>query len=162
MNLVLLFMAILIHRLNRYLLKLNKPFVTVRKRSLRRLCFYTWLSFCSQWGCLDPGPGGRLGGSGQGGVFKPRPGRGCPGPGLGGPGPGWGVSRPRSRGMCIPACTESDPPPADGYCCGWYASYWNAFLLQDKVASISQIKCIVQFLRIALTDPNVNFQSLLL
>ena len=19
-------------------------------------------------------------------------------------------------------------PPADGYCCGWYASYWNAFL----------------------------------
>ena len=21
------------------------------------------------------------------------------------------------------------PPPADGYCCGWYASYWNVFLL---------------------------------
>ena len=20
--------------------------------------------------------------------------------------------------------------PRDGYCCGWYASYWNAFLLQ--------------------------------
>ena len=20
-------------------------------------------------------------------------------------------------------------PPRDGYCCGWYASYWNAFLL---------------------------------
>ena len=20
------------------------------------------------------------------------------------------------------------PPQADGYCCGWYASYWNAFL----------------------------------
>ena len=20
------------------------------------------------------------------------------------------------------------PQPADGYCCGWYASYWNAFL----------------------------------
>ena len=36
------------------------------------------------------------------------------------------VSRPTPRGA-IPACTEADPP--DGYCCGWYASYWNAFLL---------------------------------
>ena len=32
----------------------------------------------------------------------------------------------------IPACTEADTPPADGYCCGRYASYWNAFLLQFK------------------------------
>ena len=24
---------------------------------------------------------------------------------------------------------EQGPPPADGYCCGRYASYWNAFLL---------------------------------
>ena len=36
--------------------------------------------------------------------------------------------------VCITACTEADtprqnPPPADGYCCGRYASYWNAFLL---------------------------------
>ena len=23
------------------------------------------------------------------------------------------------------------PPKADGYCCGWYASYWNAFLLPN-------------------------------
>ena len=23
---------------------------------------------------------------------------------------------------------KTPPPPADGYCCGWYASYWNAFL----------------------------------
>ena len=22
------------------------------------------------------------------------------------------------------------PPPADGYCCGWYASYWHAFLCE--------------------------------
>ena len=28
----------------------------------------------------------------------------------------------------IPACTEADTPQ-DGYCCGRYASYWNAFLL---------------------------------
>ena len=59
--------------------------------------------------------------------------RGSPGPHPGGfsrltPG---GVSRPTPRGVCIPACTEADTPlpPADGYCCGWYASYWNAFLL---------------------------------
>ena len=32
----------------------------------------------------------------------------------------WGVS--------IPACTEADPPPPDGFCSGQYASYWNAFL----------------------------------
>ena len=47
--------------------------------------------------------------------------------------------------MCIPACTRTDlphpggadisqhalgktPPPRDGYYCGRYASYWNAFL----------------------------------
>ena len=30
---------------------------------------------------------------------------------------------------CVLACTEADPPPpADSYCCGRYASYWNAFL----------------------------------
>ena len=56
---------------------------------------------------------------------------GSPGPHLGGspgPHPG-GVSRP-TPGGCIPACTEADPPPPDGYCCGRYASYWNAFLFQ--------------------------------
>ena len=43
----------------------------------------------------------------------------------------WGVSRPRPSGVCIPACTDANtpPPPADGYCCGRYASYWNALLL---------------------------------
>ena len=25
------------------------------------------------------------------------------------------------------------PPPADGYCSGWYASYWNAFLFVNRV-----------------------------
>ena len=52
----------------------------------------------------------------------------------------WGVSRPTpgmspgqqmGGGVGIPACTEASTPPlpqADGYCCGRYASYWNAFL----------------------------------
>ena len=56
-----------------------------------------------------PRPRGRLG-SGWGG----------PGPGGGGPGPGlWGsVSQHALR----------QAPPADSYCCGRYAFYWNAFL----------------------------------
>ena len=28
----------------------------------------------------------------------------------------------------------ADTPPADGYCCGRYASYWNAFLFIDNNA----------------------------
>ena len=35
--------------------------------------------------------------------------RGCPGPGLGGSAQG-GVQA-QAKGMCIPACTEADPPP---------------------------------------------------
>ena len=53
----------------------------------------------------------------------------------------WGVSAPRGvfapevsapgEGLVSPACTEADTPSPgrDGYCCGRYASYWNAFLL---------------------------------
>ena len=71
------------------------PIFTARKPSLRRLCFYTCLLFCSQegggWsrprsrvqvkgsgqvGCLGPHPGGRLGGSGWEGGFRPTPGDG--------------------------------------------------------------------------------------
>ena len=43
------------------------------------------------------------------------------------PTPGGRVSR---SGGCIPAYTEADTP-ADGYCCGRYGSYWNAFLFLD-------------------------------
>ena len=106
--------------------------------------------FCSQGGSPGPHPGGRLG------VWRrespgPHPvGRlvglagGSPCPHLGGvskPTPrGMGVFRPTARGClqaqaqgCIPACTEADPPaPADGYCCGRYASYSNAFLFTDE------------------------------
>ena len=67
------------------------------------------------------------------GVARPRPGgdllEGYPGPGgvqvqaQGGcPGPGGCVSQYALRQTTPP------PPPADGYCCGQYASYWNAFL----------------------------------
>ena len=88
---------------------------TVRKPSLRRLCFYTCLSFCSQergvsrprlrgrlgglpGGCLGPGPEGGWG------LPGPRPGRGLPGPGRDG-----GVSRPRPRGV-YPSMHWGNPP----------------------------------------------------
>ena len=122
--------------------------ITARKRSLRRLCFYTCLSV--HWGGVlsGPGPGGGWGvwpggmsrsmprfevGGLAGGVqahtqggwmSRPTP-RGSRGNG--------GVSRPRP-GECIPACTEADTPPADGYFCGWYASYWNAFLSEPATS----------------------------
>ena len=47
-------------------------------------------------------------------------------------GSGWGDLQAHTRWVCIPACTEADPPPPhthtpDGYCCGQYASYWCFF-----------------------------------
>ena len=81
-------------------------------------------------GCLGPDPGGGWGGlrgSVQGGVQAQAQGV---------------VSRPKVGGVqaqvggvFIPVCTEADTPsPADGYCCGWYASYRNTFLFFDVLA----------------------------
>ena len=40
-----------------------------------------------------------------------------------------------SRGSLLPGWGFRNPPPpqADGYCCGRYASYWNAFLLFNSM-----------------------------
>ena len=70
-------------------------------------------------GVSRPTPRGEVEGSGWEGVSRSTPG------GL--QDHTWGVSKPRPRG-CISAYTEADTPQADGYCCGRYASYWNAFL----------------------------------
>ena len=35
-------------------------------------------------------------------------------------------------GGAAPGGCLVDTPPPDGYCCGRYASYWNAFLLMNK------------------------------
>ena len=44
------------------------------------------------------------------------------------PGPHQGGVQVQARAGFIPACTEADTTPqADGYCCGRYASDWNAF-----------------------------------
>ena len=39
----------------------------------------------------------------------------------------WGVSAPRGG-------VETPPPEADSNCYGWYASYWNAFLLSNYIS----------------------------
>ena len=51
----------------------------------------------------------------------------------------WGVPGPRGvsgrgeEGLVLGGAWSWGVPggdaPPDGYCCGWYASYWNAFLL---------------------------------
>ena len=33
----------------------------------------------------------------------------------------------------VPGPREGVETPRDGYCCGWYASYWNAFLFKVNV-----------------------------
>ena len=101
---------------------------TIRKRTLRRLCFYTCLSFCPQGGMSRPRPRGEFGGSGwgvsrprpegvvsrprpEGVVSRPRPEGWCPGPGSGGvEAQAWG---------CVSqhALRQTPPSPADGYCC---------------------------------------------
>ena len=137
--------------------------ITARGRSLRRLCFYTCLSFCPQWGGGIPAclagfqahtKGGSLGGSGLGeGVSRPTPkgevegdlvrltakgevdwdlARGVSA--LGGACSGgcllWGVPAPGGAYSGGYLLRGVEPPP-DGYWCGRYTSYWNAFLLKD-------------------------------
>ena len=80
--------------------------VTVRKRSLQRLCFYTCLSFCQQEGCLPQC------------MWDTPPGRHPPGQCM------LGYTPQCMLGYTLPsACWDRHD-----YCCGWYASYWNAFL----------------------------------
>ena len=74
-----------------------------------------------------PHPGGKLRGLVR---------EGSPGPHHGGgsrPTPR-GVSRPTPRGV-YPRMHWGRHPP-DGYCCGWYASYWNAFLFKIAYKSL--------------------------
>ena len=49
-------------------------------------------------------------------------------PGVPGPGGAWSRGVPGPGGAWSRGVPGGDPPPPDGYCCGWYASYWNAFL----------------------------------
>ena len=92
----------------------------------------------SGWGGVPgPHPRGRLRGL-AGGPPGPHPGgrlRGLAGRGVSGPTPGGGDCRTTPGGCPSPGpggvsqhALRQTPPQADGYCCGQYASYWNAFL----------------------------------
>ena len=99
------------------------------------LAIVTFLSVLFTGGGACPTGLPASGGSGPGGCLLG--GGGLVGPGgcllggglvLGGSGPGY---------------VETPPPQADGYCCGRYASYWNAFLSYQKYLvfkSISKIE----------------------
>ena len=50
-----------------------------------------------------------------------------------------GVSGPVHAGIRHP--TGRHPPPKDGYCCGRYASYWNAFLLIILLTPCNETLC---------------------
>ena len=97
---------------------------------LRRLCFYTCLSFCSQWGSasvhagIPPGPRTPPRDQAHPPEQTPPGSRHLP--------PGADIPRadnpPGSRHPPPLSSREQTPPPRNGYCCGRYASYWNAFL----------------------------------
>ena len=55
--------------------------------------------------------------------------------------------------VCPSACWIHPPgqtPPADGYCYGWYASYWNAFLYTHvpgrDLQSVSKLETQLSFI----------------
>ena len=97
--------------------------ITARKRSLRRSCFYTCLSFCPRGAgwypsmpcrSTDPHPGGRLRGLAWGGSPGPHPGGEAGGSSLGGspgphPGGSWGVWPGGSPGPHLGGCISQDP-----------------------------------------------------
>ena len=83
-----------------------------------------------------PTPKGELEGSGQGRVSRPTPG-GAPGPDPGGsPGP---------HPAGYPSMYWGRTPPPDGYCCGRYASYWNAFLFLFQF-TVDKFKFTLEFI----------------
>ena len=91
--------------------------ITARKRSLRRLCFYTCPSVILfmgggmvSWHALQVVSQHALQVSG-GGVSQHALQVSRPTPKGKVEGSGWGVFRP-TPGGCIPACTEANPPPA--------------------------------------------------
>ena len=110
-------------------LRIWVKFITVRKPSLRRLCFYKCLSVhrrrvVSQHALQvsGPTPKGEVEGFGLGGSRGPHP----------------GVSQHALR--------QAHPPAVDGYCCGQYASYWNAFLfLNGFVSCVFKWSCSMTY-----------------
>ena len=84
----------------------------------------------SGWGVSRPTPRGEVEWSGQKGLQAHTQGGGW-GVWLGGsPGPHPGGVQAHAWGVYPRHALRQTYPQADGHCCGWYASYWNAFLWQ--------------------------------
>ena len=80
----------------------------------------------------------------------------------------WGVSRPASGGVSRPTprgCASQHAlrqTPLDSYCCGWYASYWNAFLFLSRFYRFFKFhlnKGLGNLLRILRNYSGVNFHN---
>ena len=92
-----------------------------------------------------PTPKGEVEGSGLGGSPGHHPGE---------------VSRPTPRGCVSQHALRQTPP--DGYCCGWYASYWNAFLFLSRFYQFFKFhlnKDLGNLLRILRNYSGVNFHN---
>ena len=96
-----------------------RNFILTSATKLRRLCFYTCLSV-HRGGLPQCILGYHLLPQEQ---APPTPGSRQP-PGADTP---LGADTPQ----------EQAPPPADGYCCGQHASYWNAFLFHFNLSCFS-------------------------
>ena len=119
--------------------------------------FYTCLSFCPQWGCVYP--------SMHRGRHPPRqtlPWADTP-PGQTPPGQTspWADPLQTPTGRLPSRQTHTrwadtpwaDPPPADGYCSRRYASYWNAFLCENRIDTvISRIRLLSEFINLTSKD----------
>ena len=127
-------------------------FITARKSSLRRLCFYRCLSV-HRGGCLpqcmlgDPPTPAKETPQGDPLPRRPPLQAHTKGGNWGGSGPG-PHPRGKMRGIRSRHTPKGGiqgfrgirtrlPPPLINYCCGRYASYWNAFLLFEV-----HIRCI--------------------
>ena len=62
-------------------------------------------------------------------------------------------------GVCPWGCLVETPSPRDGYCCGWYASYWNAFLLFFFLLAVRPHHCWGADAKTENRNGNVNFTT---
>ena len=69
-------------------------------------------------------------------------------------------------GACLPQCMlgyhppeqtprDQTPPTADGYCCGRYASYWNAFLFLNILDNVSVCRFSTHFFLDLASKPKI-------
>ena len=113
-----------------------------------------------------PGPGGCLvwGGGSAPGEVPPRGGGGACSGGMPGPGGAWSggclVWGGAGSGGWYPSMhwgRHTPSPGRDGYCCGWYASYWNAFLFPNGI--IENPHSVVDLRKTPLRPPGPKFSQ---